>query len=82
MLTTSARPIISAAAVAAVAEVRRGGLRVAFCLASSPGSPRSRMGAAITAVSGRTAKGSDTITPPIATARPSPNAAPGASPYR
>ena len=40
MLTTRVRPIIRAAAVAAV----RRGLRVAFCFASSPGRPRSRSG--------------------------------------
>ena len=55
MLTTRVRPIISAAAVE---EVRRG-LRIAFCFASSPGSPRSRIGAAISAASGRTASGSE-----------------------
>ncbi len=72
MLTTSARPIISAAAVAAVAEVRRG-LRVAFCLASSPGRPRSRSGVAIAAASGRTAAGRAMITPTMAATRPRPN---------
>ena len=53
MLTTRVSPIISAAAVEAV----RRGLRIAFCFASSPGSPRSCIGAAISAASGRTTSG-------------------------
>src|SRR4051812_27996524 len=77
MLTTRARPIISAAAVA---DVRRG-FRVAFCLASSPGRPRSRSGAPIAAASGRTTTGSAVITPTSAASRPSPNTFMLAPPY-
>ena len=69
MLTTRVRPIIRAAAVA---EVRRV-FRVAFCFASSPGMPRSFSGVEISAASGRTASGSEIMTPIMAATRPSPN---------
>ena len=76
MLTTSVSPIISAAAVEAVRRV----LRIAFCFASSPGRPRSRIGAAMRAVSGRTARGMATITPTITPRRPTPKISICASP--
>ncbi len=68
MLTTSVRPTISAAAVAAV----RRGLRAAFCSASSAGRPRHRKGAAST--------GSATMTPVMTARSPTPKTIGSASP--
>ncbi len=68
MLTTRVRPIMRAAAVD---DVRRG-LRIAFCFASSPGMPRSFIGVAMSAASGRTIRGRETITPRSAATSPRP----------
>ena len=66
---TSARPIISAAAVAAV----RAGLRCEFSRASRPTSPRSRsIGPPATAASGLTRRGLHSETPNSTAAEPTP----------
>jgi hypothetical protein len=68
--TTSARPIISAAAVVAV----RPGLRIAFSRASRPVSPRSASsGRPVTDASGRTSLGENRDTPNSIRAAPPPS---------
>ena len=77
MLTTKVRPIIRAVAVDAV----RRGLRIAFCRARSPGTPRSRSGQPIAAASGRAATGARVMTPIRAAGTPSPSSLELPSPY-
>ena len=74
---TSASPIISAAAVAAV----RPGLRIAFSRASRPGTPRRRSsGRPTTEASGVTSRGLSRVTPMKTAAAPTPTqASPGSS---